>query len=475
MSPHVPRNDLEPLSSQFDAQKNPDADTNSKLAVSSLTSFPAEVLGEIFLRCIPVPGNKENLRAYFPWSLTHVCRHWRTSALAFPKLWSFIDVEQTQENQEGDCPEFFLMEAYLERSGNHPLTFRLAYENETMHYETFLEQLEQHAARWFDVYVESPNHYALWHLAHGDPSECSLLRSFVCTYANLDCGAVPEGLIFHSIPWAQLQRYHEYRVEWSDCARQWEIISQLKNVVDLRVSFCGEYEVQDRDEGDTPVFEMPHLRFASLAIDGDAEGLYMEGILDCFDFPAIQGLNLKLTDAGTLSPVPDQFKRLKILRLCGSLAAISNEDLLGILTEIDSLADFAVDLRGVDVEYLFGLLSVSPTSSLLVPRLRVLRTTDFKFVKGALLDALLGMLRQRFAGVDEAEFTRLERFEFFLGACPSVFNISSGEWEDAAHDVSSTTFDDLEALRTREGWDIRVHKEWLGDDFWREEMDTEFL
>ncbi|KAF8205568.1 hypothetical protein K438DRAFT_1964002 [Mycena galopus ATCC 62051] len=168
----------------------------------------------------------------------------------------------------------------------------------------------------------------------------------------------------------------------------------------------------------------------------------------------------------------------KILRLCGSRAAISNEDLLGILTEINTLADFAVDLRGVNVQYLFSLLSVALTttaSPVLVPRLRALQTTDFKPVKGALLNALLGMLRQRFVGVDGAEFTRLERFEFFLGVCPSVFNISSGEWEDAAHDVSSTTFDDLEALRTREGWDIRVHKEWLGDDFWREEMDTEFL
>ncbi|KAF8205567.1 hypothetical protein K438DRAFT_1964001 [Mycena galopus ATCC 62051] len=298
MSPHVPRNDLEPLSSQFDTQKNPDADTNSKLAVSSLTSFPTEVLGEIFLRCIPVPGNKENLRAYFPWSLTHVCRHWRTAALAFPKLWSFIDIKQTQENEEGDCPEFFLMEAYLERSGNHPLTFRLAYETETVYYQTFLEQLERHAARWFDVSLESPDEYALVHLAQGDPSEHPLLRSFVCTDAYLGSDRVLEGPIFHPIPWAQLQRYHEY---------------QLKNVVDLRVSFCGEYGHQDQDEGDTPVFEMPHLRFASLAINYDAKGLDMEGILDCFNFPAIQGLNLKLTDAGTLNLVPDQFRNVSSL------------------------------------------------------------------------------------------------------------------------------------------------------------------
>ncbi|KAF8205576.1 hypothetical protein K438DRAFT_1515016, partial [Mycena galopus ATCC 62051] len=52
-----------------------------------VASFPCEVLGEIFLECIPTLGNTDNRKAYFPWSLTHVCSHWRMSALSFPKLW----------------------------------------------------------------------------------------------------------------------------------------------------------------------------------------------------------------------------------------------------------------------------------------------------------------------------------------------------------------------------------------------------
>ncbi|KAJ6501968.1 hypothetical protein C8R45DRAFT_974974 [Mycena sanguinolenta] len=427
-------------------------------------SFPSEVLGEIFLACIPALGNSDNLPAYFPYTISHVCRHWRTSALTFPKLWSFLDVEQTQENQEGDCAELFLMEAYLERSGSHPLTFRLAYACETMHYQTYLECLERHVARWQNVFLEGPDYYALEHFAQGEPSDYPLLRSFVCTYCNFSSDAVYDGTLFNPIPWGQLERYYEYEVSWSDFTRQWEILTQLTNVVDLRVMFSGEYEFEDDDEDEEAPFKMPRLRFASLAIDKDAEGVEIQELFKWFDFPCIQGLNLKLMDGDVLSPVPHQLKHLKILRLSGLSGAISNPDLLALLTEIETLTDLAVDLCCVDSAYFFELLGGTPDSAGLAVQLKALRTTHFKPVAGAVLDALLRMLRQRFARV---EYTRLERFEFFLGQ--RLFE----EWD--AKNESSTMFDDLESLRVHEGWDIRVLKDWLQYDFWKEEMDEEFL
>ncbi|KAF7337889.1 hypothetical protein MVEN_02012000 [Mycena venus] len=448
------------------SQTNPDANATSAVGNPRLkmVSFPPEILCEIFLACIPAIGNSDQLPAYFPFGISHVCRHWRTSALAFPKIWSFLDVEQTQENQEGDCPEFYLMEAYLERSGNHPLTFRLALTNETMHYQTFLECLEKHAARWQNVFLENPDHYHLEHLAQGDPSDYPMLRSLVCTYCDLDQDCIQEGPIFGPFPWSQLKHYHEYEVSWSpDCERQWEIISQLTNVVDLRASFYGEYE-------DESPIEMPHLRFASIAIDKQEEELDIEDILNCFDFPGIQGLNLKLMDnhpVDALSPVPNQLKGLKILRLCGSLA-ISNDALKGILTEIETLTDFAIELRGIDAGYLFQLLT--PSTSELVPHLRALRTTHFRPVADEALDVLLGMLRERF-GV-----ARLQRFEFFLGPRPfSILSIPPEEWESFKTVPSTTMFDKLEAMRVDEGWDIRVDRDWQEYDFWREEMDGKFL
>ncbi|KAJ7355904.1 hypothetical protein DFH08DRAFT_933681 [Mycena albidolilacea] len=436
-----------------------------------MASFPPEVLGEIFLACIPALDNKDKLPAYFPYRISHVCRHWRTSALASPKLWSFLDVEQTQENEEGNCAELFLMEAYLERSGKHPLTFRLRIAEETMHYQTFLECLERHTARWQDVFLVSPDHYTLEHLAQGEPSNYPMLRSLVCTYGYFDSDTISEGPIFDPIPWGQLKRYHEHDVSWfPDCERQWEIISELTAVVDLRASFYDESQYET-------VIEMPDLRFASLAIHKNADELDIEDIINCFDFPGIQGLNLKLTNAcpaDTLSPLPNQLKGLKILRLCGSLNSISNGALLGILTEIEGLTDLALELRAVDAPHLFELLTPTDSETVLLPRLRALRTTDFKPVVDAQLDALLEMLHQRFGQIGRAGCARLERFEFLLGARPSIYSIPLDEWE-ASKNVPLTMFEKLEELRASEGWDIRVDTEWKGYDFWKEEMDGEFL
>ncbi|KAJ7029359.1 hypothetical protein C8F04DRAFT_1398445 [Mycena alexandri] len=451
---------------------------------SQSASFPPEILGEIFLASIPVLGNRENRPAYLPWTLSHVCRYWRTSALSFPKLWSFLDVEQTQENEEGGSPAHFLMETYLERSGKHPLTFRLAYSNETMHYQSFLECLNNHCARWRDVVIDSPDHRALEVLFQADPSDYPNLRSLVCSSCDFNHEAERS---LGPIPWSQLQRYHEYECMWSpDSEHQWSIITQLTNVVDLRVEFYGDcaafYSSDDDSDGEDDetkndgdsnkddVVELNRLQFASFAVHQRAEDLDITQILDCLHLPAVQGLNLKFMpnhSPDLLFPMPAQLKGLKILRLCGSLV-ISNEALSCILTELEGLADLAVEMRGVganvwgdpglDAMHLFTLLTPSRNteSVVLLPKLQALRITEFELVDGV-VDTLLAMLRQRFA-VDGADFARLKRFEF-----------SSLK----AQKRPSTLLDTLELMQVQEGWNIRIDEE--RQDFWRVDMTSEFL
>ncbi|KAJ7355901.1 hypothetical protein DFH08DRAFT_510810 [Mycena albidolilacea] len=438
-----------------------------------MASFPPEILCEIFLACIPAIGNTEGLPAYFPYGITHVCRHWYTTALGFRKLWSFLDVEQTDENQFGDCLEFYVMEEYLERSGEHPLTFRMAYSYDTMHYQTYLECLGDYSERWQSVVLENPNYLALEYLSKFGPSEYPLLRSLVCINCRFNQDAIGHGRLLDPIPWSQLERYQEHDVSWSNSARQWEVIAQLTNVVDLRASFFGP------NENNTPI-KMPHLRFASLAV-GPLAGS-PDLLLDRFDFSRIEGLNLKLPEnlPAALSPVPNQLKGLKILRLCGSLDAISNGALVDILTEIKGLPDFAVELAGVDAVHLFSALT--PTDRVLVPQLRVLRVARCTPLADGELDALLEMLRQRFGkgngpGVD---YARLKWFEFLLEALPLRYDPILDDVVPPP-DVPSTMFDTLEALRTSEGWDIRANrdpranKNGNGDDFWADEMDDELL
>ncbi|KAF7364877.1 hypothetical protein MVEN_00358100 [Mycena venus] len=112
-----------------------------------------------------------------------------------------------------------------------------------MHYQTFLECLGRHFARWQHVFLESLDHCALESLAQGEPSEYPKLRSLVCSYCTFGSDVIFEGLILHPVPWSQLKRYHEYQVEWTpNSERQWTIISQLTNVVNLRASFYAEFD-----------------------------------------------------------------------------------------------------------------------------------------------------------------------------------------------------------------------------------------
>ncbi|KAJ7766664.1 hypothetical protein B0H16DRAFT_1882705 [Mycena metata] len=434
-----------------------------------LASFPPEILGEIFLASIPVIGNRDNLPAYFPFTLTHVCRHWRASALAFPKLWLFIDVEQTAENQEGDCPEHELMEEYLERSGNHPLTIRLAHSFDRMHYTTYMETLYQYSDRWETVFFRHLCDYAFECLFPAEPSSYPMLRNLDCSLTYFDSDPSARRTL-GPIPWAQLKRYHEYACYWSPNGDyQWAVLKQLVNVVDLRMELSVPYT--------TSTVKMPQLRFAYIYPDID-----INRILDSFEFPRIEGLSLKLLPAHPSNLLlPTQFKRLKILRLCGEVV-ILNTSLLVILTELTTLTDLAVQIHGdyslsapsgIDALYLFKLLTPDhDAQSVLVPQLQALRLTGFNPRPGA-VDALIAMLRRRFGGSNRVQFSRLRRFELWMRPL-NWFDDHPQPPTQTRPPALGAALETLQSLRVTEGWDIRVDEEWAGD-FWKEEMTSEFL
>ncbi|KAJ7633096.1 hypothetical protein FB45DRAFT_1027202 [Roridomyces roridus] len=412
-----------------------------------MASLPPEILCAIFLASIaPLDG----INAYFPWILTHVCRHWRQSALAFPKLWAFIDLEQTQNNEEPGSTAQDFLETYLARSGQHPLTFRLAYSEEhTIHMHPFLHALLAHSKRWEDVRIEAPPLLAIEVLSQGDASDFPLLRRFSCSHHyDFDSDVVTEGPIFSPIPWAQLERYHEYDCSWylAD-ERQWEIIPQLTQVVDLRTCFSSVPETED-------LIELPHLRFASFAVDRRAD-IEIEDVLECFDLPQLQGFSLLLTkrhDSDLLCPtVPEPLKTLSVLRLCGSLE-ISNEALACILSSIPTLLDFAIELALSDTDALHLFTLLKPTSeSALVPNLQTLRITPCSEKEENAVNELLAMLRVRFGG--GTGFSALREFIFYHASWRRV----------------PTIVDRLQSIKKQEGWDIQVVEEWQGY-LWKESL-----
>ncbi|KAF9646370.1 hypothetical protein BDM02DRAFT_3099930, partial [Thelephora ganbajun] len=89
----------------------------SKNAARSINRIPRETLANVFhfLRREVLPIQKPGYataRPFHEWILcvTHVCHHWRETALMFPSLWSTIDVTR---------PE--VVDAFTSRSGSLPL------------------------------------------------------------------------------------------------------------------------------------------------------------------------------------------------------------------------------------------------------------------------------------------------------------------------------------------------------------------
>jgi hypothetical protein len=96
----------------------------SKNAARLINRIPRETLANVFLflrREVPFVHTPEyaTVRPFHEWILcvTHVCHHWRETALMFPSLWSTIDVTR---------PE--VVDAFTARSGSLPLHVHVRFE-----------------------------------------------------------------------------------------------------------------------------------------------------------------------------------------------------------------------------------------------------------------------------------------------------------------------------------------------------------
>ncbi|KAJ7646555.1 hypothetical protein FB45DRAFT_890768 [Roridomyces roridus] len=88
-----------------------------------ISKLSPEVLGEIFLWCLPTDGFQSTLDpprlSLEPLTLSHVSSRWRTVSLSTPSLWSTIWVDRPQD------AHISMVELWLERSRAYPLTLYL--------------------------------------------------------------------------------------------------------------------------------------------------------------------------------------------------------------------------------------------------------------------------------------------------------------------------------------------------------------
>ncbi|KAH9949147.1 hypothetical protein B0H21DRAFT_820336 [Amylocystis lapponica] len=130
-------------------------------AFSPVHKLPCETLAQIFSMLVEPPShysfmpNVDSMTDPYAWlNATHVCRHWRDVALAFPSLWTTID---------GSHPHAALTS--LSRSKQAPLyvylhdKVRRARVRATLEDGGLMSALAPHSARFVELHLEPQFHY----------------------------------------------------------------------------------------------------------------------------------------------------------------------------------------------------------------------------------------------------------------------------------------------------------------------------
>lgn len=124
------------------------------LASPTRCSLPSELLGEIFLRCLPQTNYVTPSSDECPLVLTRVCRHWRAVALSTPRLWASLSISLLRaDTTSGD--EY---KRWLEKARSVPLSIRVVHD---MDYSDgkeplFIQWLRPFLGRCSDLWWHGP-------------------------------------------------------------------------------------------------------------------------------------------------------------------------------------------------------------------------------------------------------------------------------------------------------------------------------
>ncbi|KAJ7590692.1 hypothetical protein C8J56DRAFT_539752 [Mycena floridula] len=146
---------------------------NYRVITQIIRRIPSEVLAEIFfLAQAPVPNSSKTNRLATissldtrkaPWTISQVCRRWRSIALNFPSIWNRIVLVQRSKEKPLSS---MLLGLQLHRCGTHPLSVVLATQC-TEKRETFnslIQFLLSSSSRWQSLRIHMPLSIIDWAL-----------------------------------------------------------------------------------------------------------------------------------------------------------------------------------------------------------------------------------------------------------------------------------------------------------------------
>ncbi|KAE9405249.1 hypothetical protein BT96DRAFT_346395 [Gymnopus androsaceus JB14] len=168
-----------------------------RVLMSPVRRLPAEILGEMFVRCLPTARNPVRSLNEVPLLLTTICQNWRHVAFSTAPLWKALHISfssrmmklaATDSAVQGTFTrrEYGIMQ-WLNRSGSLPLSISLAVVGNQYHYQnptttSFFRMLMTYSHRFgeIDIRMIDPRTFSL--LDSFSPEGFPMLKSFRFSY-----------------------------------------------------------------------------------------------------------------------------------------------------------------------------------------------------------------------------------------------------------------------------------------------------
>ncbi|KAJ7487356.1 hypothetical protein B0H11DRAFT_1116728 [Mycena galericulata] len=290
------------------ADEPEELDDTQNTCTYPVLSLPPEIVSTIFENFLPTyPERPPPLGIFSPLFLCRICQQWRRIAICTPTLWRAIEMEFREEDTERAeimDSRICLLETWLSRSGDCPLSLSLCYRPSDTHPTILLAQFVRavvlRCQRWEHIELQMPLEHLhliqgdmplLRHLTFGpsdlppdgDPRSLTLFdRAPQLTDVTLTECFVPE--VVH-LPWAQITRLEGRCLYERECS---EILTHTNQLIHCSLTLCDSSELDIRMSA-LPI--LPHLRHLDLGtIEFSSSGVKL--LLEILTLPALQTLKI---------------------------------------------------------------------------------------------------------------------------------------------------------------------------------------
>ncbi|KAF8878835.1 hypothetical protein BD779DRAFT_1789130 [Infundibulicybe gibba] len=259
---------------------------------------PPEILGEIFLHCLP-PGEWGSFSAWnAPWLLTKVCHSWREVALSTPLLWSRLPMLEPSGSDAWErtwwgCNRLRRLEFYLKNSMGTALSLGFVLPLD-LDDAPFLPLIASHLSRTEHLKMEYSDKL-LGKKVHIMHKHFPLLKrlELTCSYTSDPFPVPPSELMTAPLegvefPWIQLT---QLTIQVSSSV---QALALFMNCTSLEM--CDLRPISNNRHDNSRVLPKSmviHPRLRTLSVE---DGHFSEGLFDYLMIPALSALKFNWVD-----------------------------------------------------------------------------------------------------------------------------------------------------------------------------------